>query len=185
MTPDEAAGLDVALNESSLHALSFDPVRARAELLLDVLTLPPEGPAPADGRVFLDLAGVSRLACTFTAKGTGVPLTLTELPEVVAAGAGRAMDGWEFVDCPAPPDTGASLDWRCATTSRSAHGLHVFQDRRLDLLRVSIWFDSLEVRTFAGARLAVSELIAGGKRWWDGLYAGDPRTGGKGIDPLG
>jgi hypothetical protein len=31
---------------------------------------------------------------------------------------------------------------------------------------------------------ALEEFAAGGVRWWDGLYANDPRTAGHGIAPL-
>jgi hypothetical protein len=32
--------------------------------------------------------------------------------------------------------------------------------------------------------IALDDFAAGGVRWWDGLYANDPRTAGHGIAPL-
>jgi hypothetical protein len=62
----------------------------------------------------------------------------------------------------------------------------LFQDagseRNLGLL---VWFDDLEIRDSDGALVALDQFIADGKRWWDALRAGDPRTAGRGIVPLG
>jgi hypothetical protein len=52
-------------------------------------------------------------------------------------------------------------------------------------LDVRLWFDEFILRNPAGDEIALADFIAGGKRWWDGLYAGDTRIDGSGIFPLG
>jgi hypothetical protein len=54
--------------------------------------------------------------------------------------------------------------------------------RHLDLC---VWFDELEVRRPDGTVVPPEEFAAGGRRWWDGMYAGDRRTAGHGIFPGG
>lgn len=46
---------------------------------------------------------------------------------------------------------------------------------------MSVWFDSLEIRSPSGAPLGLEDFMAGGKRWWDAVHAGDERTQGFGI----
>lgn len=65
-----------------------------------------------------------------------------------------------------------------------SHALDLFQegyDRHLDL---RIWFDELRMFTPEHEEIAFDDFAAGGVRWWDGLYANDPRTAGHGIAPL-
>ena len=52
--------------------------------------------------------------------------------------------------------------------------------RHLDL---RIWFRELHIHRSTGEEIPLQEFIDGGVRWWDGLYAGDPRTSGNGIYP--
>lgn len=51
-------------------------------------------------------------------------------------------------------------------------------------LDLRIWFDELRVFTPEHEEIALDDFAAGGVRWWDGLYANDPRTAGHGIAPL-
>jgi len=51
-------------------------------------------------------------------------------------------------------------------------------------LDVRVWFSSLRVTRSTGEEIPPQEFIDGGVRWWDGLYAGDPRSGGEGIAPV-
>jgi hypothetical protein len=182
VTPDEAAGIGVALNESTLLDASVDPAQRTVELVVDVLSLPPEGPPPQDARVFLRVLDVGRIACRKLRGGAPVPMRLEELAQTVRGGAGRPMYGWEFVDPPIEEPCDWSLDWRAPTRAMGVHRLSVFQEWSLDLW---IWFDRLEVRTFAGVPVSLTDFVAGGKRWWDGLHAGDPRTANRGILPAG
>ena len=76
-----------------------------------------------------------------------------------------------------------SLDWR-SEPGGLEHTLDLFQegyDRHLDL---RIWFDELRVFTPEHEEIALQDFMVGGVRWWDGLYANDPRTAGHGIAPL-
>jgi hypothetical protein len=50
-------------------------------------------------------------------------------------------------------------------------------------LDVRVWFSTLRITHRSGDEVPLQEFIDGGVCWWDGLYAGDPRTGGKGIGP--
>jgi hypothetical protein len=50
LTPDQLDGLGVALNEATLVGLEVDPQRLVAAATFAVLTLPPDGPEPADRR---------------------------------------------------------------------------------------------------------------------------------------
>ena len=179
MTPDEAAGIGAALNESSLLEASFDLVHRRVELVVDVLTLPVDGPEPDDCRVVLCLHEISRVV--FLAGDVGGPLALAEIPEAIRRNSGRPMYGWTFVDTDSRTPSEPTFEWRSASPTLSAHRLHVFQGEGLTYLVV--WFDRLDVRTFAGEPLPLAEFVAGGKRWWDGLFAGDPRTASRGIVP--
>ncbi len=76
-----------------------------------------------------------------------------------------------------------SLDFRAEGTSLN-HTLHLFQEDRQQKLDVCVWFDQLDVRDRSSNALSLDEVIAGGKRWWDGLHSGDPRTRTSGIHPL-
>ena len=117
-----------------------------------------------------------------------VPVTIDKLLEVVLSFGGLAIYGWEFFDVHerqlAYWGDRFSLDWRSGENGMS-HSIRVFQEdgfnRYLDLL---VWFDDFEIRRPDGIVVALQDFVAGGKRWWDGLNSGDPRTDGVGIIPL-
>ena len=48
-----------------------------------------------------------------------------------------------------------------------------------------VWFDQLAIRSPRGADIPIDSFVASGKRWWDAFYAGDERTRGFGMAPLG
>jgi len=50
-------------------------------------------------------------------------------------------------------------------------------------LDIRVWFETLSIST-RGHRIDLTDFAAGGVRWWDALYAGDPATQGHGIFPL-
>lgn len=66
-----------------------------------------------------------------------------------------------------------------------SHTLILFQEfgdeSHLDLC---FWFDDLSVFTPDYEEIPLDEFAAAGKRWWDALYARDPRTSKSGIVPL-
>ncbi|HEY5856740.1 MAG TPA: hypothetical protein VIW24_22530 [Aldersonia sp.] len=187
-------GLDIAVSEAACHGIEFDPAAAGVRVHLEVLTLPPEGPAPSDGRVTAVFSNVGRLAASLRAQkwddleATVFPLDLDTLPQTVASYGGTELHGWEFFDLPDSSWTQwrelLSLDTHLGDGDRP----HLFEmslqegidPRELD---VRIWFDDLTVLDGAGAEIAIDDFIAGGQRWWDAHDQCDPRTRIDGIAP--
>ena len=69
----------------------------------------------------------------------------------------------------------------------AGHGtqtLDLFQEDGRRNLDVRIWFATLAVTTPTGQALGLEEFVAGGRRWWDAMYAGDARASGHGIVAL-
>ena len=195
LSDDQRHDLDVALNEATLLGAEVDPEWRAAALTFSVLSLPPDdGPPPDDARVQFIVGPVGRLAASLRngrwddAHAAVEEFALNRLLEVVMSFKGLPVYGWEFVDRPeadkfATWSDRLSLDWRSEPDGMS-HTLDVFQegyDRHLDL---RIWFDELRVFTPEHDEIALDDFAAGGVRWWDGLYANDPRTAGHGIAPL-
>lgn len=192
MTTETAEGIGVALNEASWVTASVDEPAAEVVVGLDVLTLPTVGPMPQDRRRYLRLAGVSRVVASYR-HGTwddphaGVlPLGPDDLDRVIADFGRLPIYGWEFVD---RGDDGfrrwrrrLSFDVRCGGTG--GHTLDLFQENGR-VLDFRVWFDGLSIWDTGGQRLEVEDFIAGGKRWWDALFARDSRTAGVGIVPAG
>lgn len=187
-------GLDVALNEARWSGIRVDAPGRRVMLVLDVLRLPVEGPAP-DGPVLVVLGGVSRLAASLRngywndTAAEVVPIALDELETVIHSFGWTDIYGREFID---PPER-SWAHWRDRLSldavlgdGVAAHVIDVFQEsgmaprRHLDL---RIWFDRMCVSSTTGEWIPLQEFVAAGRRWWDGLRAGDPRTDGKGIYP--
>jgi hypothetical protein len=114
-------------------------------------------------------------------------LRLDGLSPAIANFAGHSIHGWEFVNCPesrfARWNDRLSLNVRLA--GRGAQTLDLFQGDGRRTLDLRIWFAELAVQTASGEAIEVTEFVAGGVRWWDALYAGDPRTSGRGIYPAG
>jgi hypothetical protein len=108
---------------------------------------------------------------------------------VVATFRAQPIYGWEFFDA---PDTRwqrlgnrVSLDMTVADGARD-HTLDLFQEsfaganRHLD---IRLWFRELRAFSHDAQELDLEEVVAGGRRWWDALYNGDPRVQGHGIVP--
>jgi hypothetical protein len=195
LSEEERHDLNVALNEAMLIGAEVDAEHRAASLTFAVLTLPADdGPPPQDDRVQLVLGPVGRLAASLrngSSDDAGAPVeefAIDQLLEVVMSFKGLAVYGWEFLDRPERDNFNEwsdrlSLDWRSAPGGLS-HTLDLFQaghDRHLDL---RIWFDEMRVFTPEYEEITLDEFAAGGVRWWDGLYANDPRTAGHGIAPL-
>ncbi|MEV6037941.1 hypothetical protein AB0L65_42800 [Nonomuraea sp. NPDC052116] len=195
LTTEQVEGLNVALNEAAWLGIDVDVESMRATVLLDVLTLPAEGPAPDETKIVLLLDGVSRVAASLRngwwndAEATVEVLSLPDLDTAVRDFGGNSIYGWEFIN---PPEE-IWADWRerlsldaNLSEDPAPHVLDLFQERssgsprHLDL---RVWFRELRVCRGAGEEVPLQEFIDGGVRWWDGLYAGDPRTTGKGIIP--
>jgi hypothetical protein len=192
LTPEHIEGLSVALNESTLLNVEVRSAQRLAEVTLRLLSLPEAGPMPDDPRVRFNLREVSRVAASLrhgawndtTARVE--PFSIDQLPQVVESFGGLAVYGWEFFDL-AHHDPSweerLSLDWRGARAP-NGHSVHLFQEgtgRHLDL---SIWFRDLTCSTPVGTDLALEDVIAAGRRWWDAFHAHGPRTQGTGLVPL-
>jgi hypothetical protein len=111
---------------------------------------------------------------------------LTELLKTVQSFGGLPIYGWEYFDLDDQKfkewSGRLSLDWH-GSPSAMTHSLTLFQvgyapERTLDL---KIWFNEITFRQPTGELIPTEEVIAGGKRWWDGLRSGDKRTQGHGI----
>ncbi|WP_145831006.1 hypothetical protein [Actinoplanes teichomyceticus] len=190
LSEERRRGIGVALNEADWVGITVEPAGHRVTVAFDVLTSPAR-----EARTELVLDGVGRVAASLRhgrwddPAAPVQPFGLGELPGVVRGFGGCPIYGWEFID---PPERDW-LEWRdrlsLDVAFRPAPGRHVlelFQEgdteppRHLDL---RVWFDALRV-TRGGAELPVQEFIDGGRRWWNALWAGDPRTGGTGIAPV-
>lgn len=192
LSVEEKQSLGVALNEATLLGVELDPERRLAAATLAVLTLPEAGPGPQDSRVQLLFSPVGRLAASLRRGAWNDPAAEVEtfrLDQLLGKSCRGSVYGWQFFDLHEEQlrrwGGRLSVDFRAGDDGLS-HSIFLFQEfhgpqRHLDLL---IWFDRLEIRDPAGRPLTLAEFAAGGKRWWDGLYAGDPRTAGAGITPL-
>ncbi|MEU4324130.1 hypothetical protein [Nonomuraea dietziae] len=197
LTTEEKAGLNTALNEASWLAMKIDEGSRRATLLMDVLTLPADGPAPTDSTVTLELRELSRIVGSYRRglwndpDADVLPLTVRELEVVIHDCGACPVYGWEFLD---PPEENWS-DWRhrlsldiALSPAPGAHVLELFQETRqgqLHHLDVRFWFDELRILDPNDEEMALADFIRGGIRWWDAMYAGDPRTASSGIVPGG
>lgn len=194
LTEDVRSGLNVALNESRLLSVQVDRAVRSAMVWFEVLTLPEDGPRPADTVVALAVRGVTRVAASLregrwdNGEAAVTPMTLDRLDAVVREFGGSAIYGWDFID---PPDE-SWAHWRerlsldeVLSMEAADHVLDLFQEgatvsRHLDL---RLWFTEMSVVDRHGQEIELEQFVAGGVRWWDALYAGDSRTDGHGIVP--
>jgi hypothetical protein len=185
-------GLNTALNEATWSRFSVDPAARRVRLLLDVLSLPADGPARPEDPVFLDLDQVSRIAASLRegwwndSAARVVPLTLEDLSATVRSFGGCPIYGFDFLDSAA----GSWPQWRDRLSvdahlsqQEAPHVIDIFQEgstetRHLDL---RIWFTLVRISTPDERDIPLTDFISAGVRWWDGFRAGDPRTAGKGM----
>jgi hypothetical protein len=187
LTPDEAAGLGVAFNEAAWLGAVIDVKDRLAAITLSLLTLPPAGPPPAERRIQVLLHPVGRVWVRRTSgDGEVLAMALSDLLPTVQSFRGGPIYGWEFFDTSIPALDPSQLSVREDFGADGlSHTLYLFQDDgRSGDLGVWIWFDELTLRTPEGTIVPTDEVVAGGRRWWDALYAGDPRTAGAGIHPL-
>lgn len=187
LTHDEIAGLNVALNEATVLSVDYDVVRHRAAIGLELLSLRESSPAEVKRQVELRLTEVSRVVVSLSENGTNRQIRLQDISDIVASFRGQPIYGWEFIDSANSTVSGSlkqpMLDYRTGV-GVATHVLHLFQDdqsRRLDIL---ISFDQLQFVAIDGQDISITEIIAAGKRWWDGVFAADPKTRGHGIEPL-
>ena len=188
--------LNVAFNEATLLGFEVDATRRLGAATFGVLTLPVEGVPPEDSRVQVLFSPVGRVTASLR-KGRWddpsaevIPFQLSELLGIVQSFRGQPIYGWEFFDVHDDEllrwRGRVSLDWRSGSDG-IARSMSVTQESQIgpkQFLSLIVWFDKLTVRTPDGAAVDVDEFAAGGRRWWDGLFAGDERTRNAGIFPL-
>ena len=189
LSEEERHAIGVALNEATLLGLEVDPNRRIAAATFKVLTLPPEGPPPADTRVQLLVHPVGRVLGSLREKDSpdvefaSVPFAVSQVLDVVQSFGGLPVYGWEFIDLMTEDATESeSLRWEAGVDGLQ-HSISLFQSSGLRELAVKLWFDELEICSPDGLKIPLKGFCDGGRRWWDALYAGDPRTYGHGIFP--
>jgi hypothetical protein len=199
----QVAAFGAALNEATLVAVEVSAETRGAAVTFSVLALPADGvPPPSDPRVRIVLQPVGRIAASLLHGSADDPgarveeFELGRLEAVVASFGQQSVYGWKFLDVPETADEQEenyfprwgdrlSLDWR-SEPGGLAHSLELFQessagdDRQLDL---RLWFDELRIFDLELREIAFDDFTAAGARWWDALFANDPRTQGHGIVP--
>ena len=115
VSEDERDGLNVALNEATWAAIDVDITARRVRLLLDVLSLPPEGVSSAGSRVIVcgqpgepDRGVAAHGLVGNDEAAEVVPLDVAGLDATVRSFGGCSLYGWEFID---PPEA-SWLHWR-------------------------------------------------------------------------
>ncbi len=184
-------GLGVALNESRWLDVDVDVRRREVRSLLHVLTLPETGPEPKDPRRVLRCWGVSRVSASLRAgplpdpDAAPEPLRLRDLSRAVRSFGALPIYGWDFLDPPAAWtdrwSERVSLDERLGTPGPDEHRLYLFQDGEDRCLEMCVWFHDLTVTDGKARTVAIEEFLEGGRRWWEALFAGDPRVSDHGI----
>ena len=194
MDAEHISGLNIALNEASLLGVEVDPQARTAAATLAVLTLPEVGPMVSDNRLQFLFYPVGRIVASLRKgawndeKAEVVEFELADLLSVVQEFGGAPIYGWKFFD---NTDVEAfrrwsdrlSLDHETGLEGRT-HTIDLFQEGYQRHLDIRIWFDKIAIGDPAGDQVLLDDLIAGGKRWWDGFYNGDARTQGSGLVPL-
>jgi hypothetical protein len=192
--------LDVALNEAEWHNARVRPEIAEAMLDFRVWALPEVGPEPneQDRVLRLRLTDIGRVAASLRAgrwddeAAQVEDFQIEDLNEVVHSFGVQPIYGWSFFD---PPEQDwahwkdrLSLDLVISDAWSRQHVLDLFQEsgagpaRHLDL---RIWFNGLAGYDFDSQPVPLVEAAAAGRRWWDALFARDPRVAGHGIVPAG
>ena len=197
MTLSEAQkrGIGLALNEARLLGLEFQAADRIVNTTFQVLSLPKQGPVPPDPRVVLVFHPVGRLAASLRhgywddEQAAIENVQLDQLLSIVQSFGGGAIYGWNFIDLDDEVleqwQNRLSLDHRAGPEGQT-HSILLFQEggspdhpRHLDIW---IWFDQVRVFDAKLKEIELEEFIAGGKRWWDGFYAGDARTANVGLN---
>ena len=182
-------GLNGALNEAVFLGIDVDTEINLAAVTLKLLTLPASGPPPDDRRVQFLFYPIGRIAASLRHENNGDASgnhTSFELPDLagIVANFRRPIFGWDFFDLDADFETWRariSLDWQDGDRPGRRHSVTFFQHASPRELDLRLWFDGLAAVDATGGILNIGDIIDDGARWWDGLYAGDPRTRGEGI----
>lgn len=189
-------GLGVALNEATMVDLEMDPIRRIAGATFRVLSLPEgdETVTPEDTRVQLVFQPIGRVAVSLRLGHWDDPaapverLRIDQLSERVKSFGGLPIYGWEFFDLPdtqfAQWSNRLSLDLQWPEEGDGfAHTVDLFQEAD-SILDMRLWFDELTIRDARHNEVPLEDIIAGGRRWWDAFWQGDPRTRDSGMHPI-
>lgn len=65
-----------------------------------------------------------------------------------------------------------------------AYYIRLFQDERDRVFEFVCWFEGFEIRSPEGKLIPLEKFMAGGRRWWQAMRKGDPRTLSSGIVAL-
>jgi hypothetical protein len=159
----------------------MDPAGAVVDVLLTVLSRDESGSETSDPRRTLRLGGVSRVAASYRAgswddpHASVLPLDPEGLARLLSRHGGGPVYGWEFVDVSRgfrEWEHRLSLD--VSLPGAGGHHLTLFQDLGGVLhLDLRVWFADISVLDGRGRRLDLDAFIAGGRRWWDAMYAGE------------
>ena len=190
---EQKDGMNEALNEADLLGFEVHPDKRVGAATFRVLTLDESGEVPQNSRLQFLFYPVTRIVASLRtgrwddANAEVMPLALDELLQVVQSFSGSPVYGWQFFDVHEKTlDTIAdriSLNWQSGENA-DGHSIMLFQEEGDDrFLELCVWFGSLLIRTPAREAVSIDDFIAGGRRWWDAMYAGDPRTEGRGITP--
>lgn len=192
------ADLNIALNEAEWHDAVVRSDIAEAMLVFRVLALPESGPEPGPRERVLRLrvSEIGRVAASLRegrwddADAAVQPFDLEQLSEIVSSFGVQPVYGWEFFD---PPES-SWQHWRnrlsldvCLLGGSGGPDQHVLDLSKESLsgptrvLDLRIWFYGLSGYDMDGNSKPLLEVASAGRRWWDGLYADDPRTQGHGI----
>lgn len=192
ISPELAEGLGIAINESRLLGFEFDEQHLLAGATFEVLTLPPVGDPPTDSRVLIvfhdvgQLAASLRLTGDWTADVAATPVAAADLPSAVQSFEGQPIYGWDFFnssDAEKLLTKSLSLNKNYDEGSHS-HSIWLFQEAYDRVLEFACWFGSFEILSPERRPVAVEEFLAGGRRWWEAMRNGDPRTLNSGFVPL-
>lgn len=193
LTPEQIHGLGIALNEATLLGIEVNKERRIVVVAFVVHMLPKQASSPQEAQVLFVFSSVERVAASLRLgrwddlKAEVVKFPVGELLTVVQSFGGLPIYGWNFFDVHDEDfprwSNRLSFDWRYGALD-SKHSLTVFQEGKEKHLDVCLWFDSFVIKDAQGQNLPLEKFIAGGRRWWDGLFNRDHRTDGQGIFPV-
>ena len=184
---EQIAGLNIAINEATLFGVDLALDRSAMVVELGIVGLPEQG-AATHQRIRISLFPLHRLAIEYAASdGEARTIRIEEVSELVKAFGGLPIYGWEFFDGPSSGLAGSShplsLDYR-RDQEAQGHSLHLFQENAQEAIDIYAWFDEIAISRPDQQEVELDVLIAGGKRLWDGIASGDPRTKDTGIERL-
>ena len=191
LTKEQAKGVSKALDEATWSGLRLFQEQKFIVLTFSVLSLPEDGPELEDSARALVLKGVSRFVAShrngnWDDEDAGVETHAeSDLSDVVRSFGACPIYGADFID----PDEvmedrikgrfSTVAEW---STPLAPHCARFFKEYGSEqYLELWIWFADLHFQTIGGEKLDLEEVIAGARRWWASLNAGDGRTRDHGI----